>query len=349
MKQSSLKLRYCCTDEETKAATELLTIEANGGSQTRALIVMSLILLFAVGLLVLKAAMIPAEHRWYLLLLVPFILILMHFTNRKNSTEVLPIEVELESSGLRFIAREGVTELPGKAFSKLLESDDLFVLAGDPVSITIPKRVIESKEDEACLRQLAKYWAEQTDREHDVQPTNPAAESSHHRETVQFQLSFRDYVDRTWASWQSRSIVTGLVLFVMSVSVFALLQPAPDAKIAPEKVFLFFMLPFCFVMALVIAAALTIRNWWSERGLTGVMSVAINEQGVAFSSQGLQNFAPWDQPPRYKETRRSFFLWWPKTKVWLQIPKQSFPSIRAANQCGGLLKRHGEPSSWFWY
>src|SRR5262249_14535540 len=129
------------------------------------------------------------------------------FKRRFNKAVPRTSQVEISESEFTILGPDARVALPWSAFSQSLESPDLFVLVDRPKQtlIVIPKRAFPSESWQTWFR-------EQAAKPLDVMTPDPseypalAWAASADRIALTIRLRFRDYLDRTLASWRTWAI-----------------------------------------------------------------------------------------------------------------------------------------------
>ncbi len=238
--------------------------------------------------------------------------------------------------------------MPWSAFGECQESPELFVLADRPkrMLLVIPKRAFPNETSQTWFRDAANTHmslAEQPESEARALP------QSLNGDWVSFtvQLGFRDYLDRTAASWRTRGFMLAMTGMFAGVSAYAALNPPPNAVISAPVAFFAFVAPILLVTTAIITVIVAIYSWLTNLKYAAPQRVAISEDSIAFSGAQGQGTLPWTAYTRYKETRWSFILWNHASPVWTMFPKRAFESIDDVSRCGALLARHLVKSRWF--
>jgi len=78
------------------------------------------------------------------------------------------------------------------------------------------------------------------------------------------------------------------------------------------------------------------------------MSVHVTDQGLMRSFDQLNDLMEWNERSHFKESKRSFFVWFKGTDVWLLLRKRVLQDTKSAEQCREILDRNAQQSTWFW-
>jgi hypothetical protein len=236
--------------------------------------------------------------------------------------------------------------IPWSAFSECVESHDLFVLVDRPKSsfFVVPKRAFPSESWLTWFREQATSGPIQT-RPSSSEPAALAPSTAAGRIRLSFRLGFRDYVDRTVASWLTRGICLVVAGALVGISLYAAAHPPPRAVNSNTKVFFMFVCPFYLVLVTMVVLMSSIRGWLAHRKYTGLQQVALSDVSVEFAGADGTGAVPWTSFKHYKETLWSFILW--RGPIWMLLPKRAFASEDDLCRCRELLDRHLQRSGWF--
>lgn len=335
-----------CTPEEIEEGGKLALTETHGGGSTWKAIGCSVIALGG-GFLSLWFRVAPGNRLWLVVGVPAFVVLVMVLQKlMKRKTADAPLELEINEDGIRLAAGESSTTFSAASIEKLIESETLFALRCKALLIFLPKRVFASDAERDGFRTLAAAWSESR-QEPDVQDRD-SAEDPTDAVSVEFRLRFRDYVDRTLASWSSRALSGLFLLITLGTFVYGALQPVPGAVVSPAEILMYFMPPVLIIQTLFLLFVHCVHSWFNERPHRCDMRVAVSDRGVEHATDSDRSMTAWSVPTRFKESPRSFYVWWPGTRVWLMLPKRAFASAAEIQQCRALLATHAEESTWFW-
>jgi hypothetical protein len=265
---------------------------------------------------------------------------------RKNVPAPLPAKVEVSEKDFAILGPAAKVTMPWTAFSECLESTDLFVLLDRPkgMLIVVPKRAFPSEESQTWFREQATSGLSQTTPAWNELPAL-APSTSPDRITFRFQLGFRDYLDRTLASWLTWGMCLAVAGMFIGVSLYSAAHPPPQAVNSATKVFFVFMVPFFLVFVTMIVLIFSIHGWRSGAKYNAPQEIAVSEVAVDFASTTGSGTLPWSSFRQYKETLWSFIIW--RGSHWMLFPKRAFASWDDLNRCRELLDRHLQRSRWF--
>jgi hypothetical protein len=143
--------------------------------------------------------------------------------------------------------------------------------------------------------------------------------------TLVFRLRYRDYLDRSFASWFTRGMAIFFVLIMLGAFIAASMNPPEHPVYSAGQVFAFFVLPFLVVIALMVFILGATQCWLSHFRVE--QTVTLSDTAISEVSAGGQSVMNWETPTRFKETPWSFIVWWPRTQGWLQLPKRAFSTV----------------------
>jgi hypothetical protein len=347
----SLHLEFACTDAETKQARSLhLRRQVGGGSKVLTLVILLLLL---VGMVLtfyfrVQREVTPA-YRPYVYAAV-FAVALLAWVWIRRSRASTPIETRLEVSddGLSIRTSGAAVRMPWSGFSSLLESPDLFVLVDRPKTtlLVIPKRAFPSESRQEWFLTLATNQlnlADQPPAEAPAARPSTAGDSIH----LRLQLRFRDYLDRTLASWLTRGFLAGITALMIGVSLHAAANPPPNAIFSGTQLFFMFVIPSLLVMMVFLTLVFSVHAWWTHSRNAVPQELSLSRESIAFSGRDGSGTLPWSVYGRFQETRWSFILWNPRTSAWTMFPKRAFTSEEDMRRCRDILSRHLQQSRWF--
>jgi hypothetical protein len=260
----------------------------------------------------------------------------------------VPTRLEISENEVAIRSLESKVTMPWSAFSQVLESPNLFVLLDRPRGILwiLPKRAFPDETSQSFFRALSSNRCGQV-----VAPPTEAPRvapaTSPDKITLQFQLRFRDYLDRTIASRRTWGIILAVAAMVVGTFIYSAAHPPPQPVYSATQVFFMAVPPFVLVMATMVVMLTSIYHWRAHTQYLVPQELVLSNEGIAFSSQDESGTLAWTIYPRFKETRWSFILWQPRSSVWLLLPKRSFASIDDVRRCEALLTTHLHRSPWF--
>ncbi|MEN6498529.1 MAG: YcxB family protein [Thermoguttaceae bacterium] len=343
-----LRLEYACTPEEIKEAEGLLIRQNDGrGSQWLALILM---LLFLAGvLLALYRAYlsIPTAYRGYALAGFLALFVIVYLQDRRRRSRRPTITVELDAHGVRMISAGNMAILPWSGFSNFVESSTVFGLV-DRTSHSVyvfPKRAFPDQEACDWFQTIARSSFEANPPPADP-PTQDMPEAG--SVSAQFRLRYRDYLDRSLASWFTRGLMMFFGALIAGVFLYASQKPHPNAVYSDLQVFCYFGIPFIIIMAVMPVFVGATHAWFGHFRILVLQNVSLSEQGLSHTSVDGHAVISWQTPTCYKETPWSFILWWPgNTGAWMLLPKRAFSTLDAIDRCRQILSSHAKSSTWY--
>ena len=217
-----MRLEYTVTPNESTDAQALsLSHQFGGGSKWLALIVLVAILAASVLFLVWFCLKLPPQYRPYAVVALAAIFIFAFIQQRRNRKGPSQVVVDIDEERIRADVSDNSIELRWSAFDRLLESPTLYVLRDRSRShlLIFPKRAFPDDTSRDWFRARAPAACGEPEVDLNANPGFPldvatvAAESSRasgdDAVVLRFRYRFRDYVDRTLASWFSRGLVIG--------------------------------------------------------------------------------------------------------------------------------------------
>lgn len=343
-----LRLEYTCTPAELEEAQNLVIRQrVGGGSGWLAMVV--LLLALAAVLLALYLAVEP-KYRPYVfgLLLVTWVIATLRQRHKRRKPRS-PMSVELTDHDIRITSSSGRAILPWSAVSEFVESDSLFVLTDrtSTVLFAFPKRAFPDQRSCEWFRAAATsapaVSPEQPDHGEPVPGPRPKAGTV----TLDFRLRYRDYLDRSLASWFTRGLMVLFGAMIVGAFLAAMRKPVPNPGFSGWQVFLFFTVPFLALMETMVVFVAATHDWLAHRRHLVTQTVTLSELGLSYRSVGGDTTTVWETPTCYKETPWSFIVWWPGTRAWLQLPKRAFPSVNEIGRCREILAMHAKQSTWY--
>ena len=245
----------------------------------------------------------------------------------------------------------GTTEFPWSHFVSFHESENTYALkAKDEVTVLVfPKREF-SNEQANWFRKVASQKAGTTELKSTVAPELdiPAVSSNHTH--FDFTLNLRDYFDRTLCSWTPRVIGLAMFIFIQLFFLYTtFFMEKPKNAVVPEwQVWLFMTGMFVVMMPLIVIPMFTWNKWKEHRKTIKRTSVVIAHAGLMHTCDSLTKLLEWNEKARFKESRRSFYVWWNDSEVWFLLPKRVLNDTKSAQRCREILSRNARQSTWYW-
>jgi hypothetical protein len=347
----SLALEYACTAAERREAEELnLHRQLGRGSKWRTYLILFLMLGgMLLGLYYKIAHEVSATWRPYVFAALLVLCFAFVFWRRRPSgAPPATTKLEISEHELTILSPESKVKMPWSAFSQLLESPNLFVLLDRPKGILwiLPKRAFPDETSQSWFRDQANNCCGSKTAQVTETPFIASAATSE-AITLQFQLRYRDYLDRTLASWLTRSFILGFVAMILGTFIYAAMHPSPHAVYSYTQVFFMAVPPFILVMSTMIILITSIYHWRAHTQYLVPQKLLLSKDGIAFASRDESGVLAWTTYPLFKETRWSFILWQPRGSAWLMLPKRSFASTDDLRRCSTLLITHLRRSPWF--
>lgn len=348
-----LRLEYACTPAETSEAQEL-SIAPQFAHKSKWLTKLFLFIVL-VGLMLgayFQALQIAPNHPVYCGLSLIIVFVIVHFLRSRKQSPTSNIVI-ITPAELKFNTPTGQVCFDWTAFDKQWESETLFVLRhrSQALIYVFPKRIFPDETALDWFRTVSSAGIStgHVDSEQISSIEKPVARFSPSENgiTIQFKLGYRDYLDRALGSWVTRGIMLLLAAVMLIGFVSASLEPSPGAVYTTAEVWCFFCLPFLIVFESVIFFVVATQMWLLHRSALTTQTVTITEKGIMDESANGKSVLSWEQPTCYKETRKSFIVWWPGTQGWSLLPKRAFPSEVAINDCRKIMTEHSKRSTWF--
>src|SRR5581483_12170514 len=330
-----------------EAQNLLLRKQIGGGSKwkTQAVLVFLLVGML-LGLYFRVRDEFSAAHRPYAFAAI-FIVVcgVMFWKRRTRSKRSGTTRVEASEKEVTILGEDSKTTVPWSSFGECLESPGLFVLLDRPkgVLFVLPKRAFPDENWQNWFRALANHRPEPTPMESPALPQSAAGDQI----TINFQLGFRDYVDRTLASWRTWGILLAVMGMVVGISIYSALNPPPNAVNSGTKVFFMFVLPFMVVIGGMMVLIISFGAWRAHTKYLIPQQMILSANSIHIASRDGTNTLPWTTYSCYKETRRSFILWNSRDAYWLLLPKRFFGSPQDQDVCRALLGSHLRRTRWF--
>jgi hypothetical protein len=347
-----LRLEYTCTSAEKNEAEGLLILDQLGASKSSKLLSKIILIIIAIFMLIGCYLKIYQDFPGHPILcgVAEFLVwaIVYAIIARKSVTRPPSIQVELSTDSVRINTLNGQGSVSWKAFNKVWETENLILLRHkDGVVYIFPTRIFPDEESLEWFREKSSAGILQSSSDEPMPIHTPVGLATPGDIVLQFKTSYRDYMDRTLASWRLRGICL-LFLFIIGISfVSAALNPSPAAIFSPVQVFFYFMLPFLVFAAVFGFFLFTTHDWLRHRRAIRTQTVIVAEKGFMCESSLGHVAYSWDQPMSFKETPWSFLIWQSGTGFWLLLPKRVFQSSGSIDTCRKILCSRAKRSTWF--
>lgn len=362
MSLQPLRLEYFCTPQELAEAQSLsLRKQIGRGSKWLTLAVLFLVaggLLAAFWFQIRRE--IPPKYRPLFFAGVFLLWLFFLYRQRRSRGGQKRNLVEATQDEFRMEIGETKLQMPWSAFSSSLESPKLFVLVDRQKAtlFVIPKRAFPDEPSQTWFRDRLALHASERQHTELLQSTGPADESTAKRAganlktrragiTVQSCLTYRDYLDYTFASWFSFGLILGFSAMPVVTGLVVISKPDPRAVFTPIQMLFYFIIPFGLFMMIFLTLVVTTRNWLLHKKHLLTNEIGFSDESIELASPDGVAEVPWSTYGCFKETRRSFFLWKRGSPAWLLIPKRALDSAHALSNFRELLARHLARSTWF--
>ena len=346
----TLRLEYTCTKADIEEAETLnLRKRLGGGSKWRTRVVLfALVALMAVEFYVRILRDLQREY-WILAVagVAGLTMVVMLVTRKWRDKPRTATNVEVTAADFSILGPNSKVTMPWSAFSECLESPNLFVLVDRPKAtlLVVPKRAFPSESWQTWFR--AQTENRSVLAESRTAPEISTAASSAGAVAFKFKLGFRDYLDRSLASWRTWGLFFGIVILMAGTTFIQVIHPVPDAVNSPAKVFFVFELPFLMVLVPFMIIVVSLISWRTEKKHLGPQHGAFTDEHISFSGINGSGTTPWTSYARYKETRWSFILWCGRSSVWTMFPKRAFNTSEDVQRVRTLIGRKLKQSRWF--
>ncbi|HSY19520.1 MAG TPA: YcxB family protein [Candidatus Acidoferrales bacterium] len=346
-----LKLEYVCTEADMKEAQSLnLRQQLGGGSRWRALL--ALYAIFG-GVLVLFYFQIKTEiapqYRPYFLALAGAAFVFFFFKQRRRlKPPDKPTRLEVSEQGITILNDATRIDIHWSGFSQCLESPNLFVLLDRPKRflITLPKRAFPDAAAQDWFRSQANQPSAVAASTADV-PFTPKQSAAADGITLNYQLGYRDYVNRTVTSWRMRGIALAIYAAAIGMCLYQGMQPpTPERVNSPAKV-MCIMLAVMTVMTLCFIPIISFFMWRRDTKYLTPRQLVLTDEHIVFAGPDGQGVLPWTTFTCYLENRWSFIVWNTRGQAWDMFPKRAFASAAELERTRELLKLRLRPSRWF--
>jgi hypothetical protein len=334
-----LRLEYACTPKELEEAQELnLRRQIGRGSKWRTnLILLSVLAVTFVGLYFRIAKDVPKAYRPYVVAaLLVLILVVVLWLGRSRRASRVTSQLDVSDAHITIRNPESTATMPWSEFSQCLESPNLFVLVDRAkiLLVIVPKRVFPDDAARSWFR--AQATAASNAPPSIVAPPVEDHSADPNAIVVRSQLKYRDYLDRTIASWRTWAIVLGLIGVFGAIYLYSAAYPPPRAVYSATQVFFMAMLPFMLLMIVMIVFLNSFYHWRAHTHYLVTQETILSEKGVVVTSSQGRSEVAWTAFAGFKETRWSFILWGDGA-LWMLLPKRAFASTAEKQRCSALL------------
>ncbi len=346
-----LQLEYICTDAEMREAQSLnLRRQLGKGSRARTLLTLfGFLSVLLVALYFRIRTEVAPKYQPYFLAAVAVIFVFFFFKqrrSRKNSDK--PTRVEVSHREVVFENNGARASVLWSGFSQCLESHNLFVLLDQPKGLMLifPKRVFPDEAAQNWFRLQANQRPNAAASTADM-PTPSCPPLPGDGIALNFQLGFRDYLNRTMVSWRTKGILLLVFVVITVACLYEAAHPPPDAVNSPAKVYFVFMLPFMTVMMAVIVPGVAFMAWRMDKKYLGPRQIVLGNERIEFASVLESGHLPWTAFKYWLENRWCFLVWHPGGPKWEMLPKRAFASATERDRCRDLLRQRLRRSRWF--
>jgi hypothetical protein len=348
---TKLQLEYACTLAEMREAESLsLRQQLGGGSKRKTLVVLFVILgaLLVLGYFMLKME-VPQAYRPHAVagfIVLCFVFFVWKRRSQKQPSHLARIEISEEgiSSGESnpriFLAWPGLTQF--------FESPTIFAMVDQTklALIVIPKRAFPDETSINWFRSLGNHRHQAAVPSlPNIPPSAELASSGDVR--LKFKLGYSDYLSRSAASWQTRLAWFAVLALVVGLSIRESFHPSPTAVYSPAIVLFVIALPILVILLPIITCLITFYSWITEKSYLLPQHLVLADSGLEFRTGHEIVILPWTTYARFKESRWNFFIWKPRSSLWLMLPKRAFAGPADIDRCRSLLSQKLRRSTWF--
>jgi len=344
-----LQLEYICTEAEMREAQSLsLRQELGKGSRVRTYVVLFGILAFVMGAAYfqMRTEIAPQYRPWFLALIgVVFVFLIIKRKLVRNGPKK-PVKIELSGREVTIINGNARSSTQWSGFGECLESPNLFVLVDKTKRylLVFPKRVFP---DESALN----WFRSQAGQLRNVAASTADLPVSHNAPAavegivLNFQLGYRDYLNRLLISWWTRGFLLVAYSYIFGLYINSLMHPDPEAVNSPTKVMFVFMLPiFTAGMAIIMPFAALIQ-WRQHTKYLPPRQLVLSAERIGMAEPNGTAFAPWTAYKYWRESQSCFVIW--KGQQWDMFPKRAFTSPADIEKCRTFLQQNLKRSRWF--
>lgn len=348
----NFELEYACTDAELEEARGLaLPLAIGSGAKWRSrliLIAVYAVLLFGLDLELRRRLELPA--RLCVLAGVAASFFFLRLTKRrpKRGPPPPPNRVEVSETDLTIVNDGTRVSIPWSGFARSAETPRLFVLLDRPKQtfVVVPKRTFPDSGALEWFRLRATQLPGSSPSP--VDAAGPArAPSSPEPVSIVFRLGYSDFLNRSFSSWRTRTILLGVL--AVEVGVHLLLTTwkpfAGVADIPAHRVVTEMLGVFGLVFAVILLV--TLVAWLSDRKYRSLRRIVLSNDEIQCDDDLERGVIPWSAYAKYMENRWAFFIWDARRLSWHMLPKRAFASVADLDRCRDLLSRKLRPSRWF--
>ncbi len=288
----------------------------------------------------------PAERPFMVAFVLTVVAVVLAFQWWRRRRARPAIVVEIDADEVRITMSGTCQIMPWSVLGTLAETSNYFVLPQrkGTFSYVLPKRAFPDEDSQEWLRAVAESAT--TGERAEPQLETAAPSTDYRSVTLEFRLAYRDYLDRSIASWATRGFAAFVTLSLFGSFITVTLNPPKDAIFQWWQM-LPMLVPFWMLLALMPVILSATVPWMNNRRSLTDQIVTLSPAGLDSVFSGGHVVMDWGTPVFYKETPWSFIIWCPSTGGWLLLPKRAFSTVDGANRCRDLLGAHATRSTWY--
>jgi FtsH-binding integral membrane protein len=344
-----LLLEYICTDAEMREAQSLNTRQQLGkGSRVRTHLVLFGMLAFVLGLayLQMRTEIAPRYRPWFLALIA---LVFVFFVLKRKLARKCPkkpAKLELSDREVTIVNDGTRVSTQWSGFGECIESPNLFVLVDKTKRylLVFPKHVFPDESAQNWFRNQASQRPNVAASSADL-PVVHSAPPVPDGIVLNFQLGYKDYLNRMLISWKTKGILLMMYLFIFGLYLHSLAHPVPNAVNSPTKVLLVFMLPMTTIGMAIVLPVATFFTWRSHKKYLPPRQFVLSAGRIGMAEPDGTAFAPWTAYKYWLENQWCFMIW--KGQHWDMFPKRAFASQAEIEKCRAFLQQNLKLSRWF--
>jgi uncharacterized membrane protein YidH (DUF202 family) len=344
-----LQLEYICTDAEMQEAQSLNTRQQLGkGSRVRTYLVLFGILAFVLGLayLQMRTEIAPQYRPWFLAFIAVVFVVLVFKRKLTRKGAKRPVNIELTDREVTIINDNARSSTQWSGFGQCLESPNLFVLVDKTKRylLVFPKRAFPDESAQNWFRSQAGQRLNAAASTADM-PVLHSAPTAADGIVLNFQLGYRDYLNRMFISWTTKGFLLLVYGFMIGNFFYMEAHPDPGAVNSPAKVIFVFALPIFTIMLAIILPIGAFFQWRSHTKFLPPRQLALSPARIGIAEPDGIAYAPWTAYKYWREGRSCFVIW--KGRQWDLLPKRAFSSPADIEKCRTILRQNLKRSRWF--